>query len=105
MEAFYKAFYLIRAFLKADAHVPPEVSLPDAEDRFVTRELGLRRDFPILQVLEVLQDMAQSDLLDDEPVTDVIPAASLSEAGLSEAPKPEDISELISLSPFALKPR
>lgn len=104
MEAFYKAFYLSRAFLRADAHVPPEVSLPDAEDRFVTRELESRRDFPILQVLDVLQDMAQSDLLTDEKVTDVTPAASLSKDGLSEAPKAEDISELISLSPFALKP-
>ena len=105
MEVFYKAFYLCRAFLKADAHVPPEVSLSDAEDRFVTRELESRRNFPILQVLDVLQDMAQSDLLNDEPVTDVAPAASLSKEGLSEAPKPEDISELVSLSPFALKPQ
>jgi len=101
MEAFYKAFFLTRAFLKADARVPPEINLPDAEDRFVTRELEHRRQFTVTQVIGVLHDMAQQTLLETEPVTEIVPAASLSEAGLQEAPRPEDISELISLSPFA----
>ncbi len=102
MEAFYKAFFLIRAFLRADARVPPEIALPDAEDRFVTRELEQRRDFAASAVMDVLRDMAQPKLLRSEPVIDIVPAASLSEAGLSETPKAEDLSEIISLSPFSL---
>jgi len=102
MEAFYKAFFLVRAFLKADARVPAEISLPDAEDRFVTSELEKRRGFPVQQVTEVLREMGQHDLLNAEPLIDIVPAASLSEAeGLQDAPAPENISELVSLSPFS----
>lgn len=103
MEAFYKAFFLVRAFLKADANVPPEVNLPDAEDRFVTREMESRRQFSVLSVIEVLRDMAQPDLLAVDGVSELIPAASLSPGGLGDIPRPEDTSELISLSPIAIE--
>lgn len=102
METFYKSFYLVRAFLKADATVPAEIHLPDAEDRFVTRELQQRREFPIMDVLDVLRTMSQTNLIAQEPVTEIQPAASLSEAGLSDRPKPEDVSDLISVSPFSM---
>jgi hypothetical protein len=101
MEAFYKAFLLVRAFLKADARVPPEVNLPDAEDRFVTRELEARRTFPVRGVLGVLHDMGQPDLLEAQGVLELAPAASLTPGGLGQAPRLEDTSELVSLSPFA----
>lgn len=101
MEAFYKSFFLVRAFLRADAKVPAEIALPDAEDRFVTRELEQRREFAVSKVVKVLRDMAQSNLLSIESVTDIVPAASLSEFGLSEAPRPEDISEIVSIAPFS----
>lgn len=102
MEAFYRSFYLIRAFLKADAQVPPPINLPDAEDRFITKEFEQRRDFPVLAVLGVVRDMAQPDLMDQTAVGDIEPAASLTEAGLKDAPSPEDISDLVSLSPFSM---
>jgi hypothetical protein len=102
MESFYKSFFLVRAFLKSDARVPPEISLPDAEDRFVTRELEVRRAFPVRDIIGVLHEMAQRDLMLAEAVTEIVPAASLSQLGLSEAPRPEDISEIISISPISL---
>jgi hypothetical protein len=80
MELFYKAFYLVRAFMKADARVPPEISLPDSEDRFVTRELELRRSFPIIQVVEVLRDMSQPNLVTRNEIQDLQAAAQISEA-------------------------
>ena len=102
MEMFYKAFNLTRAFLRADAHVPPPINLPDAEDRFITKELEARRDYPIMQVLGVLRDMAQHDLIAHAEVSDVAPAASLTQEGLKPTPAPEDISEMVSLSPVSL---
>ena len=105
MEAFYKSFYLVRAFLKADARVPPPISLPDAEDRFITKELELRRDFPVIDVLDVIEDMSQPDLFDRAEVGNIEPAASLTEAGLKDAPAPSDLSDMVSLSPFSLTKR
>ena len=100
MEAFFKSFNLVRASLRADARVPPEIELPDAEDRFVTRELEQRRDFPVMAVTNVLRQMGQEGLLRAEPVTTVVPVQSLSEVGLGEQPRSEDVSEIVSISPF-----
>lgn len=102
MEAFYKAFYLVRAYLKADAHVPPEIDLPDAEDRFITKELEARRSFPILGVLAVIRDMSQLHLLSTGEVQELAPTASISvEEGLSENPEPASDPEFVSLGAVA----
>lgn len=102
MELFYKSFYLVRAFLDADARLPAEVRLPDAEDRYICRELESRRVFPILAVVEVLREMSQRDLLKDEGMAEVTPTAALSiEAGLESDPPPLPDSEFVSLSPVA----
>jgi hypothetical protein len=102
MELFYKSFYLVRAFLDADGRVPAEVRLPDAEDRYICRELEARRTFPILAVVEVLREMSQRDLLKDENVREVRPTAAVSiEAGLESEPSPLPDSEFVSLSPVA----
>jgi hypothetical protein len=102
MELFYKSFYLVRAFLDADARLPAEVRLPDAEDRYICRELESRRMFPISAVVEVLREMSQRDLLKDEGVAEVRPTAALSiEAGLESDPPPLHDSEFVSLSPVA----
>ena len=102
MELFYKSFYLVRAFLDADARLPAEVRLPDAEDRYICRELESRRMFPISAVVEVLREMSQRDLLKDEGVAEVRPTAALSiEAGLESDPPPLPDSEFVSLSPVA----
>jgi hypothetical protein len=100
MELFYKSFFLVRAFLKADAHVPHPARLPDAEDRFVTKELEDRRTFTVLEVIEGIRDMSQEDLLTNEPVEDVEPTAALSEAqGLEENPVSVAQPDFISLTP------
>jgi len=102
METFYKAFFLVRAFLRADARVPGEEHLPDAEDRFLCKELVARRDYPILTVVEALRDMSQRDLLQTADVTEVPPTAALSEAeGLVENPSPASDPEFVTLSPVA----
>ncbi len=99
MEVFYKSFYLVRAFLRADAKVPPPVDLPDAEDRFITRELEQRRDFPVIDVLEVLRTMSQPDLIDAQTIVILAPQASISAGGLGDAPMPSEISDAVSIAP------
>jgi len=102
METFYKAFFLVRAFLRADASVPGEEHLPDAEDRFLCKELEARRNYPILSVVEALRGMSQHDLLQTADVTEVPPTAALSEAeGLVENPASASDPEFVTLSPVA----
>lgn len=76
MEIYYKSFYLVRAFLKADARVPAPVALPDAEDRFLTSELEKRREFSLLDVIAAIRDMSQQTLLETESVASVSPTAT-----------------------------
>jgi hypothetical protein len=103
MELYYKAFFLTKAFLRADAKVPPEVSLPDAEDRYITHELENRRRYPILDILDVLRNMSQKNLLDNEVVTELKVDATLSpDSGLVKEPQQEG-ADFVSLSPKARK--
>ncbi len=100
-ELFYATFFLVRAFFKADAHVPAPVSLPMAEDQFVTRELEKRREFPILDVIQVIREMSQRDLLTTEPVRDLKPELYLSENdGLvrTEVIAPTSASSIVSVA-------
>lgn len=103
MELFYKSFFLVRAFFQADAEVPPPVSLPDAEDRFISSELQTRRGFPVLDVIEVIREMSQRELLETKEVQSVEPSATLSEAkGLIERPQDASLAEnFVSLTPKA----
>lgn len=103
MELYYKSFFLVRAFLKSDAKVPPPVQLPDAEDRFIVKQLESRRAYPILDVLDAIRDMAQPSLLHSEPIEILTPTASLSEHdGLTDSPGAGFDSEAISISPAAI---
>jgi len=104
MELFYKSFNLVRAFVRADARVPPPVGLPDAEDRYVTSELAKRAMFPVVAVTQEVRGMSQRDLLEEQPVTEAVPTAELSEElGLDEDPKITRSDEgLISLTPRPL---
>lgn len=104
MELFYKSFFLVRAFLKADAQVPRPESLPDAEDRFLTQELQSRRQFLAVDVIEVLRGMSQPGLIRTDDVTEVEPTAIISEAtGLKENPPVDPTAnEYISLTPAPL---
>jgi hypothetical protein len=77
------------------------VALPDAEDRFITKELEDRRDFPVLQVIEVIRAMSQLDLLETEEVETVFPSATLSEeSGLKEVGASTE-EDFVSVSPMA----
>lgn len=99
MELYYKAFYLTKAFLQADAKVPPPVRLPDAEDRYITHELESRREFPIEEVLDVLRTMSQQDLLRNDVITEVRVDATLSpDVGLENNPQGKG-AEYVSLTP------
>ncbi len=102
MEVFYKSFYLIRAFMNADAKVPRPVDLPDAEDRFVTKELEARRDFAVVEVLYALSNMAQPDLLETSGVQEIAVNAQISETGgLDNEPEQPVESDFVSLTPIS----
>ena len=104
MELFYKSFFLVRAFVRADARIPPPASLPDAEDRFVTAELEKRAMYPVVEITAVIRDMSQRGLLDERPVVEATPTAELSEEqGLKDEPDESASDEgLISLTPRPL---
>lgn len=63
VETFYKAWETVVAFLAADAHIPKEVALPRPAARTVARYLADRREFPVLQVIDAMQPLAQPELL------------------------------------------
>lgn len=102
MELFYKSFNLVRAFLHSDADVPAPVYLPDAEDRYITKELADRKRFPLQDVLEVVRAMSQETLLEARSVEELNVTAVISESkGLDEEPQVVAGSESVSVSPTA----
>jgi hypothetical protein len=101
MELFYKAFYLVKAFVDADAMIPAPVSLPDAEDRYVAGELEKRREFPVQDVVRVIRGMGQPDLLRSDPVQNLPVQTSLSDVGLESGAVAA--SEMVSLTPLSLE--
>jgi hypothetical protein len=102
MELYYKSFFLTRAFMRADAKVPSPVALPDSEDRLVTSELEKRREYPLVDVLEVLRDMAQPDLVKTSDVQTIKPDATLSETGgLDTEPELPLSADSVSLTPMS----
>ena len=100
MELFWKSFFLTRAFIRARAKVPAPISLPDAEDRFVTEQLAQRAQFPVIEVVEVIRDMSQRDLLQETAVEEATTTTSLSETGglMDDAAVAED-------APVSVTPR
>jgi hypothetical protein len=63
MEVFYRGFSVVQQVLRADAKMPREVALPNSADRQVARLLVERRNFPVLDVVDVLDPLAQPELL------------------------------------------
>lgn len=100
-ELYYKSFFLVRAFLKADADVPTRAQLPDAEDRFITEQLKSRRQFPALDVVEAIRSMSQESLLQTRHVESVEASAVLAAEGLEEASARDADASAVSLSPTA----
>lgn len=64
MEIFYLAWETVQQFLSADARLPAEVALPRVPQRQVARYLADRREFPVLDVVDVLKPLAQPELLE-----------------------------------------
>jgi hypothetical protein len=63
MELFYNAWGIVQQFLFADATLPKAVNLPIPTHRRVAKELADRRQFPVLDVLDSLEPLAQPYLL------------------------------------------
>jgi len=63
MEIFYRAWGIVQHFIAADAKMPKEVALPGPEERQVASYLVERREFPVLDVVEALEAIAQPYLL------------------------------------------
>lgn len=71
VEIFYQGWNIVKMFLNADAHLPKESMLPRGSDRFVCKELEIRRSFPVLDVIEAFSVLQQPGLIlvDDEEVS------------------------------------
>jgi hypothetical protein len=64
MELFYSGWILVQQFLEADAWLPREVALPRPAHRQVAKEMELRRDFPVVDIVNVFEPLAQPELLE-----------------------------------------
>jgi len=64
MELFYSGWRIVQQFIAADARVPKEDSLPFPHERQVARELEMRRDTPLLRVVEILEVQSQPGLIE-----------------------------------------
>lgn len=82
VETFYMAWEVVTAFIRADAQIPKEVALPRPAARQVARYLSDRRNFPVVEVIEALQNLAQPNLLKS-----ATSQATLTPAGGTEAPQ------------------
>lgn len=63
MELFYTGWRIVQQFISADAKVPAPVALPAPADRQVAKELEMRRDYSIIDVIKALEVQSQTDLL------------------------------------------
>ena len=70
MEVFYRGWGIVKQFLNNDARLPKEVLLPYCDDRYVCKELEMRRDFPVLGVIEALDVLKQPNLFTTENEND-----------------------------------
>lgn len=68
MQTFYEAWQVVRQFIEADALVPREAALPRPAHRQVAQYLADRRQFPVLDVIEVLAPLSQPELLETQTV-------------------------------------
>lgn len=106
VELFWKAFWLVGAFLHADARLPEPVRLPDSEDRMICEQLVARRLLPVLEVTQALRAIGQTDLLSEtNRVTAERANAVVSEPEEEVTREPEAIAaaegDFTSLAPVA----
>jgi hypothetical protein len=95
MQTFYEAWEVVVQFLTADARVPAPNFLPRPASRQVARYLEDRRDFPVVQVIDALEPLAQPELLETrDKEADVVETSRGVEATTASvlAPMPRDTS-------------
>lgn len=63
MELFYTGWRIVQQFVDADAQVPKEAALPQPHERHVAKELAIRREFGVREVVDVLGAQSQPELL------------------------------------------
>ncbi len=68
MELYYTCWGIVQQFISADAQMPKEVFLPVPADRQAVKELIVRREFPIVEVIEALGPLSQGELTKEETV-------------------------------------
>lgn len=71
VEIFYEGWNIVKMFLNSDAYLPREALLPRGADRYVCKELEIRRKFPIKDVIEAFGILKQPELIvvDESEVT------------------------------------
>lgn len=69
MEIYYRAWGIVQQFIASDAQMPKESALPRPDERQVTSLLVDRREFPVLEVVEVLSPLAQPELLETSKIS------------------------------------
>ena len=68
MELFYSAWRIVQQFIEADAKLPSEAALPLPHERQVARELAMRREATVLEVIDVLKVQSQPELVETSEV-------------------------------------
>lgn len=63
VEIFFQGWNIVKTFLNADAQLPKEILLPRSSDRFVCKELQIRRTYPVLGVVEAFEVLQQPGLI------------------------------------------
>lgn len=94
MEIFFSAWGIVQQVIHADAQMPKDVALPIPSHRQVARELVMRRDFPIIEVIEAMKPIAQPELLITEKSiqkqTSIGPGAVILDGLISPVPRRVD---------------
>lgn len=63
VEIFYQGWNIIKMFLNADAHLPKEVLLPRGADRLVCKGMEIRRNYPVVDVMDAFSILQQPGLV------------------------------------------
>ena len=75
MEIFYEGWNIVKKFIAARGDMPKEIELPVSLDRTICKYLVDRKDFPVLEVIETLKNLAQPHLMDVENSSAIITSA------------------------------
>ena len=85
MQVFYQAWEVVVQFLAADAKLPTPASLPRPPSRQVARYLEDRRDYPVRDVINALEPLAQPNLLRTQEKTAEVVETRTAQTGTTSA--------------------